>query len=526
MRRLLGSGLLLLTLTASLTAPAAVAAAPDHGRPAVSHAAPTALERRAASALRHAQDALAGRGGDATMELASLRAAYPHLSSSQRRQANALLARPTDGANDPYGTGYDYTDARGHGAATDATPECGVHFCIHYVTGSDDQPTDLTDANKNTFPDYVDAVLARMESVWTYEVGTRGYRAPATDGKTGGDARMDIYLANVSAQRLYGYCAPDTPVPGQQWRAAAFCVLDNDFVGFPTSPEASLKVTAAHEFFHTIQFNYDAGEDHWIMEATATWMEERYADEINDNRQYLPASQMHKPGTPLDTFSDNGEQYGNWIFFERLTHRYGYDAVKRMWQLMDASKGAPDLFSVAAVQRVLEAKKTTFPRFYAQFAMGNLLPRFFYTEGSHYGAYAAPLTDGWGLTPKARGVRAHRYGLQHLTSKSFGFMPDPQRMRARWTLTITVNGPDTSTGAAAEVLIVRRDGGVGHKPVILNAHGDGKIRLLFDARKVKVIGLTLVDASTDYVCWKHTGWACQGQADPARAFTISASARR
>jgi hypothetical protein len=35
-----------------------------------------------------------------------------------------------------------------------------------------------------------------------------------------------------------------------------------------------LKVTAAHEFFHAVQFAYDIGEDGWLMESTATWMEE------------------------------------------------------------------------------------------------------------------------------------------------------------------------------------------------------------------------------------------------------------
>ena len=59
----------------------------------------------------------------------------------------------------------------------------------------------------------------------------------------------------------------------------------------------SAQVTAAHEFFHAIQFAYDYGEDAWMLEATATWMEERVFDKVNDNRQYLPAGQVADPMT-------------------------------------------------------------------------------------------------------------------------------------------------------------------------------------------------------------------------------------
>ncbi len=41
-----------------------------------------------------------------------------------------------------------------------------------------------------------------------------------------------------------------------------------------------------------MQYAYDAEDDRWLMEATATWMEERLADGANDNRQYLPYGQV------------------------------------------------------------------------------------------------------------------------------------------------------------------------------------------------------------------------------------------
>ena len=59
------------------------------------------------------------------------------------------------------------------------------------------------------------------------------------------------------------------------------------------------------------------------MESTATWMEERVADDVDDNRQYLQYSQLQAPFVPLDAFSSTyGFQYGNWIFWEYLTQKY------------------------------------------------------------------------------------------------------------------------------------------------------------------------------------------------------------
>ena len=75
-----------------------------------------------------------------------------------------------------------------------------------------------------------------------------------------------------------------------------------------------LKVTAAHEFFHAVQFAYDIGEDGWFMESTATWMEEHVYDAINDNLQYLATSPLAQPLIPLDQTSGL-RVYGAWIFW-------------------------------------------------------------------------------------------------------------------------------------------------------------------------------------------------------------------
>ena len=156
----------------------------------------------------------------------------------------------------------------------------------------------------------------------------------------GGNALFDVYLSQIGDDGLYGFCAPEEKVPGQRFVYSGYCVLDNDFTEFPLGPLPSLQVTAAHEFFHAIQFDYDATEDRWFMEATATWVEEQYADAIDDNRQYLPYGQLGRPRQPLDEFDSFGQsQYGNWLFFELLSQDFGPDVVRRIWNLADATRG-------------------------------------------------------------------------------------------------------------------------------------------------------------------------------------------
>ena len=61
-----------------------------------------------------------------------------------------------------------------------------------------------------------------------------------------------------------------------------------------------MRVTAAHEFFHAVQFGYDYFEDVWLMEASSAWVEDEIFDDIDDNRQYLAKSPLSSPAAPLD----------------------------------------------------------------------------------------------------------------------------------------------------------------------------------------------------------------------------------
>ena len=125
---------------------------------------------------------------------------------------------------------------------------------------------------------------------------------------------------DVGADGLYGYCATDDPGASavgaaQKREVSAYCVVDDDFdpAQYPAATgEQALAVTAAHEFFHAVQFGYDWREDLWFMEGTAAWVEDEVYDDVNENVLYLlKASALRHPAVPVD-LSASGFQYGSW----------------------------------------------------------------------------------------------------------------------------------------------------------------------------------------------------------------------
>ena len=169
-----------------------------------------------------------------------------------------------------------------------------------------------------------------------------------------------------------------------------------------------------------MQYAYDFAEDPWMMESTATWMEERVADDVDDNRQYLQYSQLKSPFVPLDAFSSTyGFQYGNWIFWEYLTQPYSQGIVKKAWKAAGSLKKDGGRYSVQALQSVLRTKGGL-TGVYADFAAANTMPGLVYEEGAAYGD-TPPLAEAT-LTEASRSwKKAAR--LDHLAGDSVRLHP-------------------------------------------------------------------------------------------------------
>ena len=314
-------------------APASAQAAP----PSISHAEAREALADATAALHPAQQLSAGgpagRPIHATDALRDLAIAVPALNRAERRRANELLRRPSD-KND---RGY-------FGKEADDSPICSGRFCIHFSKSRRNAPD--SDA-------FLDEVVDSVAKTYAVENGPTGmnWRDAKSDGTRGahngrgGEGQVDVYITNLGSS-LYGYAAPD---PGQRGpKRFAYLVLDNDYVGFPSPPIASLKVTVAHEYNHILQFGYDTFQDLWMFETTATWAEQKVYPAINDYLNYLPVVARY-PQLPL---TGRDKIYGEAVWNHWLEARYGPDVVRDAWAR--SVKVKPAHFAVAAYQRAIQ----------------------------------------------------------------------------------------------------------------------------------------------------------------------------
>ncbi|WP_205471604.1 MXAN_6640 family putative metalloprotease [Nocardioides sp. SYSU D00038] len=420
---------------------------------------------------RAAQAEAAAAGRSVTMVLRDLQLQKADLPADLRAQAERFAGRPVK-----------------------AVAEDSARARIHYTPGQ--SPAGYINQVKNT----IDAVHN------TYVA--RGYRAPKPDGTRGGNAKIDIYIDTL-APGLYGYCTTDQPISANATRfdVWAYCVLDNDYAGFPSNtPIENMQVTAAHEYFHAVQFAYDIAEDGWFMEATAAWAEDEIFDSVNDNYQYLRRSPLVMPRYPMDKFGGLHE-YGGWIYFRWLSERYGSDIVRQMWNVADSSQGPrKDRYSTQAITRVLKTKKLTFPKAFALFADANRRPKRVYSEAV---ALNYPTAKPYKVaTLGKKSNKLYKARLKHLTSATWRFVPKSGKK-----LKVTFSLGAKPTGPAAVVTVYGKNGSVKSKVVKLNGKGVGAAKVAFKKTSVAYVEVTAVNASTRFKnCFrKRTPFTCSGK---------------
>ena len=280
---------------------------------------------------------------DGTLPLLHLRAAVQRMRSGpQRTEAAALVAAASSG-----------TCSSSSGSMANALESDDFHMDYNTIGGG------LTAAQ----------YLASLDQAWAAEVTSFGWAAPPKAAALGN--RYHVRVDSLSGG-LYGYVSSSGTYAGQvgdnpntAWNegdAYASCmVLNRDYSGFPSSPQASLDSTTAHEFNHSIQFGYGAlsganTPDDAFIEGGATWMEDEVQNGANDNYNYL-----------WPVFGDSMGQYGAspypyWIAFRGLTERYGAgvaggaeDVMQDFWE--ETSQGTGN--NLTAMQTALSNQGTT-----------------------------------------------------------------------------------------------------------------------------------------------------------------------
>ncbi|HEX7279430.1 MAG TPA: MXAN_6640 family putative metalloprotease [Solirubrobacterales bacterium] len=299
----------------------------------------------------------------------SLASAVPSLASEAQKPFLAPQSRPTErrerptDADDPNRNAYSVPEAP-------KSPACSRHFCVHWVDEGLDAPN-LGDSDRDGVPDFVERVMRVAERVHRVENGRLGWREPKSDGRRGGrNGKTDVYLSQIGGE-LFGYAAPDrgqVPETGRiPRRLHGYLVLDNDYSAFEfpgTKPLEDLQVTFAHEYNHILQFGYDAYQDPWFAEASATWMEDQVYNGIDDYLRYV-RRWVRLWETPLTTNSI--KEYGSAVWNQWLARRYGPEIVRKAWAgAIDAKPGG---FSVASYERALRSSgPSDFSRDFTRFA--------------------------------------------------------------------------------------------------------------------------------------------------------------
>lgn len=406
---------------------------------------------------------------DLTVLLQQLKMTRKDLPASERAEADRYAARAAAGSAGP-----------------SINCEAGIlnpgvlpttHFCVHYAIGQEN---------------YAQQVGGVLEKVWTVEIGQLGFRVPMSDG----DGLLDVYIdEDLGSQGIYGYCATVSSAA----QAPAYCALDDDFdpnqYGAPAIN--SLSVTAAHEFFHAIQFGYNAtysDQASWAMEGSAVWAEDEVYPGINDYLQYLRFSPVAHPWIPVDKNSGY-EVYGVVVFWKFLAeYLRDKSVVRKFWEYADAPGGRS---SLQAVHATLAARGQSFGPTFARFAAWNTLPAGSYADRSLWPVAPVYSANVLLRTRKAR-MAARAFDLNHLSSTALRIRPGtrlPKSIRLR----LKVNGPSAASAPQALIQVRMRNGTVRYVGFPLNSTGDGYRVVNFNRTRVASVVLTLSNASLNRV---------------------------
>jgi hypothetical protein len=308
----------------------------------------------------------------ATPIILEIREKWNTLSAGLKKKLEFIFARPTD-------SGGDWPDYTQH-----ILPQLynTTHFVLHWTNGSDGgDPIDavpLNDTDMNGYPDYVENFADIFEYVWDMEVNIFGFSAPPSDEERPNDAyngnpdsRYDVFIFDMN---YYGFADPE------QWGNSTFSYIgvENDYEGFSLGQLEAMQVTAAHEFFHAIQFGYDSHEERWWMETTATYMEDEVFPDINANYRYLP-SWFLWPDRGLENTSGLHE-YGNFIFAKFLSENFGDVIIKEIWEKMSE----PNMDGLIAINYTLSSKNSTLTEVFSAFITANFFLEEMYEDGLDY----------------------------------------------------------------------------------------------------------------------------------------------
>lgn len=219
-------------------------------------------------------------------------------------------------------------------------------------------------------PAYVLKVQQDLESAWNYYIDILGMRAPSSS------IRSEQYKVSVNLPHRFPVDLVDIGTVDRDFSGETYAVtypppnlsiaFENDFLwatkltsqgnivgdsirsqvngkvihNYAREWDVGIKVTAFHEFYHTIQFTYipKVQSYHAWYEISATGMEERNAPEVNDYIQYLPCVlNNHQRVGLLSTVNGpctHSPMYGQSIFHQYLSQKLDSTFDVKVWEAL------------------------------------------------------------------------------------------------------------------------------------------------------------------------------------------------
>jgi len=445
-----------------------------------------------------------------TMLILEAKENWHKLSHETREQLNWIFLRPTDS-----GGGIDY--------AQHLLPQLyhTTHFVIHYTTGTDggrsDDAPDLTDVNPpNGWPDYVENYASYFEYTYTFEVGPTMFNAPPSDAAVPNDAnnrnpdaKYDVFIYKLGGG-FYGYTDPEQ-YPNTPSCSYIAVNKNYDWASNPYNEDpdgvkkGAMKVTAAHEFFHAIQFFYDCTEEEWWMETSSTYMEDEVYPAVNDNYYYLP--NWFQASDYLGLESTAGlHEYGNFIFAKRLSEDFGDAVIKEIWTEMQATDG------LTAIDNVLTLKGSSIESEFNKFTRANFFLEDMYVDGADYRTVITGKTTFDGVQLEYEYNEATEglpFTINNTNANSDAWMTTWAADYVTITMSgatpsymITFDGLDNTT--QYDISLVTKTGIITSQDFTLNTKKDGRIELTYDSSYTDVVLIirNSGNTSTKYPSWR------------------------
>lgn len=271
-------------------------------------------------------------------------------------------------------------------------------YRVHYVLIGEDA----------AMPGTLDMVTQALDDSLTWQIDRMGWAFPPADCGEGGDARLDVYIMDLTGRGQAGYAQPDVVIgdhpqtPAIELRGAyGHLVIDNDLLARGNADGVLLRTTVAHELHHVVQFGYDVGNSFFgLYEAGATWIETQVYPHISSSIDYIE-DVFARPDWCLGTRATNDFRiYGEWLLIDSIAQDHGFDSYRRIWEGFALEQGLAGFY--AGLARLGTTPQDVLERY----AIRNLLRHYaFLIDIPHVVTLAMPVTHTGRHAPLEGGVQ-------------------------------------------------------------------------------------------------------------------------